>query len=222
MAGKRDYGQFCGLAAGLTVIGERWTMLILRELLIGPARFNELPPNLPGIGPNLLAERLRTLIEHGVIEQHAVPGDGRGKQYRLTERGEQLREPILALAHWGMQFLSEEDSAGISRAEWGFLAVQAMISTSDLPDRDESYEFRVGDRVFTVEVADGQVHVRRGSGELPPAIVVGADPETFIRIGARMLSPFDAIITGGLTIDGDPDAIQRCVRMLRLSTTTDG
>src|ERR1041384_4723525 len=117
MAGKRDYGQFCGLAAGLNIVGERWTFLIVRELMISPVRFNEMIENLPGIGPNLLSERLRTLVEHGVIEQFPVPGDARGRLYQLTELGRELRGPLLALARWGMGFLGEEDGGAV-RAEW--------------------------------------------------------------------------------------------------------
>src|SRR5688500_15485784 len=108
MAVKRDYGQFCGLAGGLNVIGERWTLLVVRELLIGPARFNDIMDNLAGIGPNLLADRLRTLVAHGVVEQASVPGDGRGKLYRLTALGEELRAPVLGLAKWGLGFLEAD------------------------------------------------------------------------------------------------------------------
>lgn len=150
MTGRRNYAQFCGLAAGLNIIGERWALLIVRELLIGPARFNEILTNLPGLGPNLLSDRLRALTEHGVIEAGGVRGDGRGKQYRLTSRGEQLREPVLALARWGMPFLTEDDAvSGTTRAAWGFLAVQAMINGS------------------TGALGGRELRVPRGRGDLP-------------------------------------------------------
>src|SRR5262245_15559584 len=142
MAGKRGYGQFCGLAAGLNIVGERWTLLIVRELLVGPVRFNELVENMPGIGPNLLAERLRMLTEHGVIEQRPVAGDGRGRLYQLTDLGQELRGPLLGLAKWGMGFLDAGDSSGVVRAEWSFVAIQAMLDEDRVPDVDEVYEFR--------------------------------------------------------------------------------
>jgi DNA-binding HxlR family transcriptional regulator len=215
MAGKRDYGQFCGLAAGLNVIGERWTLLIVRELLIGPARFSELADNLPGIGPNLLAERLRSLAEHGLIEQMAVAGDGRGKLYRLTVLGEDLRGPVLAMATWGLQFLSTADRDGEVRAEWGFLAVQGMVAAERIPDVDESYEFRVADQVFTVAVEGGKVVFERGAR--PDAdLVITSDPDTFVRIGARLLSPFEALAAGEIKIEGSAEAIQRCTHLLGL------
>lgn len=214
---KRHYGQFCGLAAGLDIVGERWTLLIIRELLLTPARFSEIADNLPGIGPNLLSDRLRSLSERGLIEAAPVPGDGRGKQYRLTELGEELREPLLQLARWGMSFLSEKDVGGISRGAWGFLAVQAMIHGQEVPDVVESYEFRVDDDVFHLRLSGGKANAMRGPAD-DAAIVVYTDATTFVKIGAEMLSPFDALVSGALRIDGEPAAAQRCTRLLGLST----
>ncbi|WP_246127476.1 winged helix-turn-helix transcriptional regulator [Amycolatopsis rhizosphaerae] len=213
---KRDYGQFCGLAGALNVIGERWTLLVVRELLIGPTRFNDLHDNLPGMGPNLLTERLRTLIDLGVVTQRPVPGDGRARQYVLTEVGEQLRQPVLALARWGLRFLGEEDSTGATRAAWGFLAVQSMISPDTVPDVSEVYQFRVAEEVFSIAVRDGEVAFSRGP-VADPDLTVECDTDTFIRIGAGMMSPFQAITTGAVKIIGAPAAAERITKMLGLS-----
>jgi DNA-binding HxlR family transcriptional regulator len=221
MHAKRHYGQFCGLAAGLDIVGERWTLLIIRELLLAPARFSEIADNLPGIGPNLLSDRLRSLSERGLIEAAPVPGDGRGKQYRLTDLGEQLREPLLELARWGMNFLSEKDVSGISRGAWGFLAVQAMMHGQEVPDVNESYEFRVDEDVFHIRLSGGRATAVRGPAT-DPVIVVHTDATTFVKIGAEMLSPFDALVSGALRIDGDSAAAQRCTRLLGLSTAVVG
>ena len=221
MHAKRHYGQFCGLAAGLDIVGERWTLLIIRELLLAPARFSEIADNLPGIGPNLLSDRLRSLSERGLIEAAPVPGDGRGKQYRLTDLGEQLREPLLQLARWGMSFLSEKDVGGISRGAWGFLAVQAMMHGQEAPDVSETYEFRVDEDVFHIKLSGGRATAVRGPAT-DPAIVVHTDATTFVKIGAEMLSPFDALVSGALRIDGDPAAAQRCTRLLGLSPAVVG
>jgi DNA-binding HxlR family transcriptional regulator len=221
MHAKRHYGQFCGLAAGLDIVGERWTLLIIRELLLTPARFSEIADNLPGIGPNLLSDRLRSLSERGLIEAAPVPGDGRGKQYRLTDLGEQLREPLLQLARWGMSFLSEKDVGGISRGAWGFLAVQAMMHGQEVPDVNETYEFRVDEDVFHLRLSGGRATAVRGPAT-DPAIVVHTDATTFVKIGAEMLSPFDALVSGALRIDGDPTAAQRCTRLLGLSPAVVG
>ncbi|MFJ9431937.1 winged helix-turn-helix transcriptional regulator [Streptomyces sp. NPDC101490] len=213
---KREYGQFCGLAVGLDVIGERWTLLIVRELLIGPARFKSLLENLPGIGPNLLTDRLRMLGEHGLVEQTSVADDGRARLYRLTEAGQELRESVLALARWGLKFLDESDTAGATRAEWGFLAVQALVIDEAVPEVDETYEFEVGDQTFQILVRGGKVSFERGS-VAEPALTISCDAGTFVRVGARLLSPFQAIATGDVRVKGDPGAVLRCSLMLGLS-----
>jgi DNA-binding HxlR family transcriptional regulator len=215
VAGKRDYGQFCGLAAGLNIVGERWTLLVIRELLVSPARFNEMMDNLPGIGPNLLAERLRMLADAGVVEQLPVVGDGRGKLYQLTERGSELRAPLLALTRWGMAFLGEDDAEGVLvvRPKWAFLAIQAMVREVAVPDVHEVYEFRIGDEAFLIEVKQGEAAFASGGAADPDLVVVG-DPRTFVRLGANLVTPFIAIATGRVRIEGDPDAIHRCTRML--------
>jgi DNA-binding HxlR family transcriptional regulator len=216
MSVRRDYGQFCGLAGGLNVIGERWTLLIVRELLIAPARFNLLLENLPGIGPNVLTERLRMLLEHGVVEQLPVEGDSRGRMYRLSARSEELRGPVLALARWGMGFLTEDDAGKAVRDEWGFLALQSMIDHDSIPDVDETYEFRVGDRTFTIDVRDGVLAFVPGPATAPD-LIISCAADVFVRIGARLLTPFDAIVTGDVKVDGTPEAIHRCTRMLGLA-----
>ncbi|KOX21759.1 crotonobetainyl-CoA:carnitine CoA-transferase [Saccharothrix sp. NRRL B-16348] len=216
MKSRRNYGQFCGLAAGLGIIGERWTLLIVRELMISPQRFNGLADNLPGIGPNLLAERLRALVEAGVVEHRPVAEDGRGKSYRLTEVGEGLRPAVLAIAKWGMGFLRESDAKDVVRAEWGFLALQSMIDRDRIPDVDETYEFRVDDDSFAIEVRGGAVSFVHASAAEPDLTITCA-ADTFVKIGARLLTPFDAIVTGELKVDGDADVVHRCTRMLGLA-----
>ncbi|MFJ6573603.1 winged helix-turn-helix transcriptional regulator [Streptomyces sp. NPDC091292] len=213
---SREYGQFCGLATGLDVIGERWTLLVVRELLIGPARFNGLLHNLPGIGPNLLTDRLRMLTERGVVEQTSLAGDGRARLYRLTETGEELRYPVLGLARWGLSFLDKSDTDGETRAEWGFLAVQAMIVQEAIPDVDEVYEFKVSDQIFQILVHGGEVTFERGEVQ-EPALTIECDAKTFVQVGARMISPFQAIATGDVRIKGDPEAVLRCSLMLGLT-----
>ncbi|MEV4259127.1 winged helix-turn-helix transcriptional regulator [Spirillospora sp. NPDC049652] len=211
---RRNYGQYCGLAGALDVIGERWTLLIVRELLTGPCRYNELQANLPGIGTNLLAERLRFLVDTGLVRQRAKSGS-KVRMYELTAQGEGLREPVLALARWGLGLLGAPTSEDVVRPRWGVLAVEAMIDPS-LAGPDERYEFRIDDEVFHIEVADGRVDVRHGKSALDPALVVTTDARTFVEIGSGRLSPLEATLTHRLTMDGDPDATLRCSRLLGL------
>ncbi|WP_285731263.1 winged helix-turn-helix transcriptional regulator [Nocardiopsis sp. ATB16-24] len=217
MTNKRDYGQFCGLAAGLDIVGERWTLLIVRQLLIGPARFNELLHDLPGLAPNLLSERLRTLTAYGLVSVSAAPGDARGKVYELTEEGVSLREPVLALARWGLSQLSKKEViGGVVRAGWGFLAIQAMTIPEFIPQISERYEFHIDDEVFGVRVGGGEAEFVRGPLS-PPDLVIHSSAETFVRVGTKMLTPFEALATGDMRVEGSAEAVHRCSRMLGLA-----
>jgi len=219
MGERRLYGQFCGLAGALDLVGERWTLLVIRELLPGPARFGDVLANLPGIGPNLLSLRLRTLAEAGIVEQRRTEQDGRGREYQLTERGEALREPVLALARWGLGQLSPADGdRGETRASWSLLAVEAMVRGRAATGVAEDYEFRVGGVVFHVSARGDRATVVRGAASAP-AIVVTTDPGTFVEIGARIVSPFVAAVSGRLSVEGDPAAVDRCLGLMGLTSS---
>ncbi|GLX99567.1 winged helix-turn-helix transcriptional regulator [Herbidospora sp. NBRC 101105] len=209
---RRNYGQYCGLAAALDVIGERWTLLIIRELLLGPRRYGELLEALPGIGTNLLAERLKVLHELGVITRP----QSRDQGYALTELGRELREPVLSMARWGLHFLDAPTPDVETRAHWGFLAVQAMIDPERATEIDESYEFRVDDVVFHISVTHGKPVALEGPADGEPAVVASTDARTFVEIGAKRLTPFEALASGRLQLTGDTDAIVRSSVLLGL------
>src|SRR4051794_13460717 len=123
---RRSYNQYCGLAAALDVLGERWTLLIIRELMIQPRRYRDLVADLPGIGTNLLAERLKFLVDEGLVRQCDIDGTKR-QAYELTETGHALRPIVLGLARWGMDFVGDLSSEYTVRPSWAFLAVEAML-----------------------------------------------------------------------------------------------
>lgn len=212
---RRDYRQYCGLAVALDVLGERWTLLIIRELLLGPRRYGELLAELPGIGTNLLAERLKFLVERGVLRHAASAGHERA--YELTELGEQLKEPVLGLARWGLAQLKPPTGDELMRPHWGFLAVQSMMDAERAPGLDEDYEFHVDDSVFHIRVRDGRPDAFQGACPDRPTITAHVDSATFLEIGAKWLSPFEALASGRLAIDGDPAAIMRCSVLLGLT-----
>ncbi|MGH3373873.1 MAG: winged helix-turn-helix transcriptional regulator [Actinoallomurus sp.] len=211
---RRNYGQYCGLAAGLDLVGERWTLLIIRELLAGPCRYNVLLANLPGIGTNLLADRLKFLSECGIIRQRRREGS-KLRDYELTEQGEGLRESVLALARWGLGTLDQPAPGDIVRPRWAALAIEAIIDPG-AAGPDEQYEFRIDDEVFHVSVLDGQVTVGHGKATTEHALTLTTDSVTFVKIGAGLLNPLEATLTNRLVIDGDEDAIIRCSRLLGL------
>jgi DNA-binding HxlR family transcriptional regulator len=211
---RRRYGQYCGLAACLDVIGERWTLLIVRELLIAPQRYNELLHNLPGIGTNLLAERLRWLTSQGVVRQHPR-SSGRGHIYELTAYGEGLREPVLGLARWGLGVPHAFNAEDEVRPRWGLLAVEALIKKDQIPEVNEVYEFLVDDQLFHIVVKDRQIFVNQEGAE-QAALRISTDAKTFVDIGSGRISPFEAVVTRRLSLEGDREALARCSRLLGL------
>ncbi|WGW12119.1 helix-turn-helix domain-containing protein [Saxibacter everestensis] len=122
--GARSYGQFCGLARALDLVGERWNLLIVRELLPGPLRYNELKTSLAGIATNLLAERLRTLEENGILQRQL--GDA-GIRYALTPWGAELREPLEALGRWGAPLVASGRGDDSFHPRWLVLALPALL-----------------------------------------------------------------------------------------------
>ena len=213
---RRNYGQYCGLATALDIIGERWTLLIVRELLLGPRRYGDLLSGLPGIGTNLLAERLKMLGEHGLVRKVSSPSP-KEKGYELTEQGRELRGPVLDLAGWGLRFLGAPTDDQIVRPSWGFLAVQAMIDVRRVPDDvDEAYEFQVDDAVFHIRLQNGKAWAVDGPYDGSAAMVAVTDARTFVEIGARHLTPFVAVASGRLALRGDSDAVVRASTLLGL------
>ena len=170
----RSYGQYCSLARALDIIGDRWTLLIVRELLLRPSRYRDLQDGLPGIPTNLLAARLRQLETDGVLTH-----DDRGL-YTLTAWGQHLAEPMHALARWGAPLMDEKEDSETFRSEWFDFPV-AFIFGGTEPERPPLVvELRAGDRPVTMESALGEVRFRSGpalSPDLvltgPPAVVVG-------------------------------------------------
>jgi len=197
------------------VVGGRWSLLIVRELLLGPRRYGELLSALPGIGTNLLAERLKFLVDRGLVLP--VKSDtSRDLGYELTELGQQLREPVLALTRLGLIFLGEPTDDQAVRPHWGFLAVQAMMDPRRAGPMDEAYEFHVDDAVFHVRVQGGVPSAAQGPFDGTPAMSATTDSTTFIEIGARRLSPFEAVASGRLKLTGSPDVIRRASVLLGL------
>jgi DNA-binding HxlR family transcriptional regulator len=212
---RRTYGQYCGLASALDVLGERWTLLIIRELLVRPRRYRDLLADLPGIGTNLLAERLKFLVEMGLVRQRGVGGGSKRQAYELTETGEALRPIVLGLARWGMEFVGDLSAEYAVRPSWAFLAVEAMLDPGPVPALDEQYEFRVADEVFHIDVSDGEARAVSGPAE-NPAMTADTDAATFVQIGAGRLSPLAATLSGKLSLEGDVDVVLRCCALLGL------
>jgi DNA-binding HxlR family transcriptional regulator len=212
---RRSYNQYCGLAAALDILGERWTLLIVRELLVRPRRYRDLLADLPGIGTNLLAERLKFLVDEGLVRRRDIGGASKRQMYELTESGHALRPIVLGLARWGLDHVGDVAAETAVRPSWAFLAVEAMLDERLVPPVDEQYEFRVEDEVFHIDVRDGAARALAGEAD-DPAMTATTDGLTFVQIGSRKLTPLAATVSGKLRLEGDVDAVLRCCALLGL------
>ena len=214
---RRTYGQFCGLAHALDVVGERWTLLIVRELASGPKRYTELADALAGIGTSLLATRMRQLESDGVVQRRlALDQPGSTVVYELSSAGRELASAIVPLAVWGARHqMSDADACSETfRAEWllGFLA--ADIRRDGPHDLDAVYEFHIDDSTAHLRLRDGAVTVTPGPSPSPVDVTVRASAPTVAAIVGRNIAVTDAVADGRLETSGDPTAIAALVTVI--------
>ncbi|MEV4158427.1 winged helix-turn-helix transcriptional regulator [Nocardia salmonicida] len=203
----RSYGQYCGLARSLEVVGDRWNLLIVRQLLIAPARYRDLIDGLPGIATNLLADRLRDLEASGVIERR-LAGTGSIVEYALTPWGAELRQPIDGLIRWSTPLMvrgpADDDSF---RPEWLTLAVPALL--------DARVEVRPSATVgLEIGYPTLQLRATRSGFEVGPHdsrdldATVRAEPAYILGLAAGAFTLGDALALGLVEIDGDESVVR--------------
>lgn len=166
---RRRYEQYCPVAHALDLVGERWALLVVRELMHGPKRYTDLAEHLPGIGTNILASRLRDLETGGIVRKRTLPPPAASRVYELTEYGQGLRPAIRELALWGARSLGPPTAEDELFVGWLANAVDTVLAPLAPPGR---FEFRVGDEVASL--VDGEA--RAGSVDDPDVVVEG-DPE---------------------------------------------
>ncbi len=210
---KRSYNQYCAVARAMDVVGERWTLLIVRELLPGPKRFKDLLEGLPGIGTNLLAARLKDLEGYGVVCRATLPPPAASRVYELTDLGRSLEPVVMSLARWGLEFLGASQKEEDRQPAWAMVAVKSVLEAEATAETRASYEFRVDDEVFHVRIEDGETEVRQGSAA-DPALVVRSDTQTLLAVAAGRAEPAEALASGAIGMEGDREARERCMRML--------
>jgi DNA-binding HxlR family transcriptional regulator len=210
----RSYHQYCGLARGLDMIGDRWTLLIIRELLLGPKRYKDMLEGLPGIGTNLLASRLRELQEMGVARRGVLAPPAGSAVYTLTECGQQLEPVLSAMGRWGAQFLGPVRDDDFLVPSAYFVAMRATFRPELAVGMNESFEFRMAGRVFWVKVQEGSCST--GEGQPGPVDVVFTLDATILNaLLVQGLSPRSAIRDKGVKVEGDPEALDRFVQVFR-------
>jgi DNA-binding HxlR family transcriptional regulator/putative sterol carrier protein len=205
---EHRYHQYCALARALDVVGNRWTLLIVRELRPGPRRFTDLVEGLPGISRKLLSERLRDLERDGIIARKELPPPAARQVYELTDEGLDLATAMAPLAAWGSRHMGE------LRPTDTILPRSSAVGMAILADREaakgvsETYQYTVGDASFHFIVDDGSIEVRDGWAE-EASVVVSTDEATWAEILSDKITASSAAATGALVVAGDRQSAKR-------------
>jgi DNA-binding HxlR family transcriptional regulator/putative sterol carrier protein len=210
----RTYDDGCAAAHALDLVGERWALLVVRELLLGPKRFTDLRAGMPHASPNVLAQRLRELEGAGVVRRRKLPPPAASRVYELTDWGMELEPVIVRLGRWGARSPSMPHDAAIG-VNSIILALRTMFDPHAADGLRGSYELRLGEHRFRAEVADGRFEVARGGAERPDA-TIETDPDTLraLVFGGRQLG--EALRSGDLRIEGDREAVARFLGLFAL------
>ena len=206
---NRAYNQYCGLAYALEIVGERWTLLAIRELVPGPRRFKDLLDGLPGISTNLLAERLRNLEQQGIIQRRVLPPPAASSVYELTECGRSLEASLLELGKWGRQFVpATAEGTTILRLGSYALTFKTLFRPDQALDITETYQLHVAEETLQVHIDHGRIEVEQGESR-DPSIVITCDIATLLGLMFAEIEPQGAIDDGRLHITGDHSALDR-------------
>jgi DNA-binding HxlR family transcriptional regulator len=209
---EHRYHQYCPLARSLDVAGDRWTLLIVRELVPGARRFTDLLEGLPGISRNLLTDRLRGLERDGVVARRDLPAPAARSVYELTADGRDLAGAIVPLIRWGIGRLGERKSGESFRPRWSAVGMAGLGDREAASGISETYQYLVGDSAFHFTVDDGSIEVHDGRA-YDPAVVVTTDEKTYAGLAEGKITASAAAAAGALTIAGDPQAEKRLRRI---------
>jgi DNA-binding HxlR family transcriptional regulator len=207
MGSRRTYGDRCGIARALDVVGERWALLVVRELLLGPKRFTDLRAGLPGLSPDVLSQRLRELEQAGLVRRRKLAPPAGSRVYELTERGLAIEPILLELGRWGSQIPLPEGDAPFS-ADSFVLALRTLFDPAAAEGVDVTLELRLGEDGFRSHVADRRLDVARGSAEEPDA-VVESSPSALAAVLWHDRPLAEALRTGDVEIEGSTPAVKR-------------
>jgi DNA-binding HxlR family transcriptional regulator len=211
---SRSYGDACGTAHALDLVGERWALLVMRELMLGPKRFSDLKRDLPGISANVLTQRLEGLEGIGVVRRRRLPPPSAAQVYELTEWGYEAEPIIQTMGRWATRSPGHDPSLPLSATSL-MLSFRTMHAPERIGDLAATIGFRIGDQSFVVRVAKSRVYTERGDPEGADAIFTGS-PEAIA--GAVYGGvPFDALAAAGaLQVEGDQALARRFVTLFPL------
>jgi DNA-binding HxlR family transcriptional regulator len=207
----RTYGERCAAAHALDLVGERWALLVVRELLLGPKRFTDLRAGIPNASPNVLAQRLRELEDGGVVRRRKLPPPAASQVYELTDWGQMLEDVIIALGRFGSRSPSTERGADMS-VDSHVLAMKTLFDPRTAGDLDATFGLRLGDETFRATVTGGRLELERGDAYDADAILI-TNPETLLGLLWEGLKPADAQRAGDAEVAGDKRLLARFLRL---------
>jgi DNA-binding HxlR family transcriptional regulator len=204
----RNYGQYCSVAKALDVIGDRWTLLIVRELLLrGACRYTDLKNGLPGIATNLLADRIRELEAAGLVRREEAPPPVATTLVHLTEAGAELEPVLQALGWWGLRYMRESADTDEFRSQWFTYPVDFFLRDREPDGPPASIELRTSADPAVIEVSGGTVRVRVGSVPSPDLVLAGR-PQLISALLTGQLTAAE-VAAYGLEISGDTGVLDR-------------
>jgi DNA-binding HxlR family transcriptional regulator len=213
MQNMRTYGDACGVARALDRVGERWTLLVVRELLLGPKRFTDLRAGIPNASPNVLSQRLRALEEDGVVRRRRLGPPAGARVYELTDWGLELEPVITQLGRWGARS-SPAPGAGLG-ADALVLALRTLFDPDAAGGHRARYDLRLGADRFRVEVAGGRLEAVRGEAPEPDA-TIETDPGTLAAVLWHGRDLAGALSSGEMRVQGSAPAVARLLRLFPL------
>jgi DNA-binding HxlR family transcriptional regulator/putative sterol carrier protein len=214
MTSKRSYDDGCAAAHALDLVGERWALLVVRELLLGPKRFTDLRAGLPHVSPNVLAQRLRDLEAIGIVRRRKLPPPAASRVYELTDWGTELEAVIAQLVRWGVRSPSMPFDAPLGTDPL-VLTMRTMFRSAEAGDFEATLELRIGEDRFRARVEGGRLELRRGACRDPDAVIEGS-PDTLKRLTFGGRSPDEALESGTLRIEGDIESARRFLGLFKL------
>ena len=213
MTGPRTYGDACGMARALDVVGERWALMVVRELLLGPKRFTDLRNGLPHASPNVLSQRLRELEAAGIVRHRRLPPPAASQVYELSERGMDLQPVLDALGMWGARLPLPGPDAQMS-FDAHILSFRTLFDAARAGDFEARVELRLGEQVFRAHVSGGELELVAGAHAAPDA-VISSDAGTVLAVAHGRLGLAEAE-AAGLRIDGDRAVAERFLSLFPL------
>ena len=209
----RTYGEGCAVAHALDLVGERWALLVVRELLLGPKRFTDLRRGIPNASPNVLAQRLRELEQAGIVERRTLPPPAASQVYELTAWGSELDDVVMSLGRWGVRSPAPPRDAEVG-VDSVILALRTLFDPNAAEEVEGSYELRLGAHRFRAQVRARRFEVVPGEAAQPDAII-DTNPGALVALfGGLPLA--EALRSGDIEIDGDREMAERFLGLFSL------